>query len=108
MLPKRQDWRGLRQAHPVEFETFRNMHRRVSEPTHPDYQRYGGRDIKIHTGWAFTPEGFKNFLADIGSRPSARHSIHRSPPYANYGPKTCKWATPREQRIEQRGKLVVE
>lgn len=108
---KRHDWHGLRQANGViscEYRAFENMHRRVSDPKHPNYPRYGGLGLKIHPDWAMTPDGFERFLSDMGPRPSAKHSIHRTPPTANYGPSTCLWADKKTQSLEQRGKLLIE
>lgn len=108
---KRHNWRGLHKLNgkfTSEYKAFANMHQRVSVPTHRAYPKYGGSGIKIHVGWANTPDGFENFLRDMGPRPSGKHSLHRTPATADYGPMTCVWADKRTQSLEQRGKLVVE
>lgn len=41
---------------------------------------------------------FENFLADMGERPSAAHTLDRWPDQlGNYQPGNCRWATKKEQ-----------
>ena len=40
----------------------------------------------------------ENFLADMGERPSVKHSIDRFPNNdGNYEPGNCRWATHKQQ-----------
>src|SRR6185437_4475966 len=47
-----------------------------SQPLRAEYARYGCRGIRVCERW-LGHEGFQNFLADMGERPSRDHSIHR-------------------------------
>lgn len=68
------------------------------------YERYGGRGITVCDRWRTS---FENFLADMGRRPSRRHSLDRIRVNEHYEPGNCRWATPKEQsRNKQRTVFV--
>lgn len=77
-----------------EYAAFRGMWRRCTNPTHSGYHRYGGRGISVCERW----RNFDAFLADMGRKPSARHSIDRINNDGNYEPANCRWATPEQQQ----------
>lgn len=76
-----------------EWATWANMRSRCSLVTHPQYSEYGGRGITIDPAW----EDFSTFLADMGPRPSNKHSLDRVNNDLGYSRENCRWAT----RIEQ-------
>jgi hypothetical protein len=84
--------------HLIRFRCFNNACR--------CYHRYGGRGITVCKRWR---ESFLNFLADMGRRPSKKHSIDRIDNNGSYTcgkcdecvenewTANCRWATPSQQ-----------
>lgn len=64
-----------------------------------NYQNYGARGIRVCDRWR---ESFEAFLADMGQRPSPRHSIERRENNGHYEPGNCYWATRSEQSRNKR------
>lgn len=62
------------------------------------YKNYGARGITVCEPWLAS---FENFLSDMGIKPDGC-SIDRVDNNGNYEPSNCRWATPAEQRRNQR------
>lgn len=75
------------------YSSWIHMRDRVLNPKHVHYDRYGGRGITICERW----DKFKNFLADMGERPTGKTLDRYPDPDGNYEPDNCRWATPEEQ-----------
>ena len=76
-----------------EYCAWKAMRARCLNPRNKRFAQYGGRGIKVCDRW----KDFKNFLADMGLRPSARHSIDRIDNDRGYEPGNCRWALPHQQ-----------
>lgn len=65
-----------------------------SKPGDRNYDLYRGAGIVVADQW----HDFTNFLADMGPKPSPKHSLDRYPKASgNYEPGNVRWATAQEQ-----------
>jgi hypothetical protein len=76
-----------------EHRAWRGMLDRCTLPTHISYPYYGGRGITVCERW----RSFANFLADMGPKPTSKHTLDRINGNGNYEPSNCRWATWSEQ-----------
>lgn len=87
-----------RSQHPL-YATWSGMKRRCNNKNCASYPRYGGRGIKVCDRWL---DSFENFLADMGEKPTAEHSLDRINNDKGYSPDNCKWASVSEQNKNRR------
>lgn len=89
----------------TEYQIWHKMKDRCLNSDNPAYPNYGARGIKICDRWLATVE---NFIADMGRRPSPRHSLDRKDNDGNYCPSNCRWATRTEQSRNRRSTRKIE
>lgn len=77
-----------------EYTSWYDMKRRCCDPNQSKYYLYGGKGIKVCDRWLHS---FENFLADMGLKPTPKHSIERLDASKDYEPINCVWATVAEQ-----------
>lgn len=73
-----------------ESIVWSSMKARCYNRKNKSFARYGGRGIVVCDRWR---DSFENFFADMGRRPSARHSIDRTNNDGPYAPDNCYWGT---------------
>lgn len=82
-----------------EYNSWGAMLRRCYDPDNNKFKYYGAAGIKVCKRWR---DRFESFLADMGKRPSRRHTIDRYPNNrGNYEPKNCRWATYEQQNLNR-------
>jgi hypothetical protein len=80
------------------YWSWQAMRARCLNPAASNYPKYGGAGVKICKRW----NSFKHFLADMGTRPKGK-TLDRYPnPNGDYKPSNCRWATPQQQRRNQK------
>jgi len=80
-----------------EYRIWRSMRERCRLRPHP---RYGGRGIDVCDRWF---NSFADFIADMGTRPTPKHTLERINGEGHYEPSNCKWATWIEQNNNKTG-----
>lgn len=88
----------------VEYNTWCGIIDRCENKNTEYYHRYGGRGITMCKRWR---SSFPAFLADMGKRPSPKHSIDRINNDGNYEPGNCRWSTPKEQGVNKRSTVMI-
>lgn len=96
------DWANKHPIHSI----WRSMKARCYSTKHKQYQDYGGQGIIVCDRWLGT-DGYKNFEADMGPRPTPVHTIDRISNGGNYEPSNCRWATRKEQQRNRRANVLV-
>lgn len=87
-----------------EYSIWRAMLNRCTCEGDTAYQRYGACGITVCDRWRHS---FENFYADMGPRPSPKHSIDRIDNSGNYEPDNCRWATLQQQARNRRSNVML-
>jgi hypothetical protein len=98
------------EPNPRERGIWYMLFRRCYHEDHVGYKYYGAKGVTVCERWhRDNPNGFKNFLQDIGPAPSLEHTLDRVDPRGNYQPfqrdgvtPQVRWATRVEQANNKR------
>lgn len=106
------DWRR-RTTYTIWYQCIK----RCYDPLHDSYWEYGGRGINVHEEWLYSPhsvvprtkaEAFRNFIRDVGLRPSQHVSLDRNDVNGHYAPNNVSWETATVQARNKRRSLYIK
>lgn len=86
-----------------EYKIWKALHYRCNNKNSKNYKQYGGRGISICKEWDYHQGGcFKNFIKDMGQRPTEKHTLERIDVDEGYNKINCKWILAKEQPRNKR------
>lgn len=88
----------------TEHRTWLAIKERCYNPNADKYRYYGGRGITVCDRWRGS---FEDFFADMGPKPTRRHTIDRKDSNGNYDPLNCEWVTQAEQTRNTRRNIRI-
>jgi hypothetical protein len=101
-IPRKSKRRGGK-SYLAEYRTWGSIRARCENSKTKKFANHGGRGIKVCDRWM----SFDNFFADMGPKPTPKHTIDRINNDGNYEPGNCRWATLFEQANNTRRNIFI-
>lgn len=90
----------------TEYRCWISMINRCENPDSEQYRYWVGAGVRVCERWRLS---FVDFLADVGHRPSPKHSLDRYPnKTGDYEPGNVRWATDQQQQRNRTDNIMVE
>lgn len=87
-----------------EYKIWAGIKQRCTNSKNKDFNKYGGRGIKVCKRWL---NSFENFYEDMGNRPKGG-TIDRVNNNKGYLFSNCRWATYKEQTRNRRNTIRID
>lgn len=85
----------------LEYNSYKHAKERCTNPNDARWKDYGGRGIE------FRFESFEQFFAEVGLRPTPKHSIDRIDVNGHYEVGNVRWASHAEQALNTRNNRLL-
>lgn len=85
------------------YRVWVRMKQRCYNPNDKAYKWYGGRGLDVSDAWC----KFENFYADMGDKPTTKHTLERIDNDKGYSRENCCWATMKEQGQNRRSNRLI-
>lgn len=82
----------------IKWNSIKN---RCYNPNTPNYNRYGGRGIRICDQWIDDPESFIRYIKELPNCGKPGYSLDRINNNGNYEPDNLRWATATQQQLNR-------
>lgn len=91
-------------AHTSEYNVWAGMLARCHNENSTGYHKYGAKGISVCDEWG---SSFEAFFADMGLKPTAKHTIERNDGTKGYCKDNCSWETQKtQQRNRSNNRLI--
>lgn len=87
------------------YGIWKGMKQRCNDPNHISFNSYGARGIKVCDEWSNDFKSFYDWAISNGYEDYL--TIDRIDNDKGYSPQNCRWATAKEQRLNQRPRKKV-
>lgn len=88
------------------YTIWTNMKARCNRKTHPQFNNYGGRGIKLSVEWNNSYSVFKEWALNNGYLNNL--SIDRIDNNIGYSPCNCRWVTSKIQNNNKRDNIIID
>lgn len=92
-------------SHERLYAVYNGMIQRCYNKNHPHYENWGGRGISVCDEWLCDYQSFRKWALQSGydyKKDRKTQTLDRINNDGNYEPSNCRWATAKEQSMNQR------